>query len=149
MEHLECPICSVWTIRRDWFESQFDVDSKGGGYLMSEQATGLLVDLQAIYCCGAFVGSIILACTIVDTHLRDVELGPDFDGGIKAAFETSRFSSELDWLRIRRNRLIHFKESAGLQISVDMQYQDRETLERDAQRAILLVSSVLFEEPWV
>lgn len=50
-------------------------------------------------------------------------------------------------LRVRRNRLVHFKEAKGAAITVDMQYTDRSVHEGDAQRAIELVADVMFENP--
>ena len=117
--------------------------------MIGEQATGLLVDLQAIYCAGAFISCIIIACTIIDSHIREIEAGPNFDGSIKASFEFSDHCDELDWLRKTRNRLIHFKESRGLAICVDDHYSRRTEHEQDAKKAITLVANVLFENPWV
>ena len=148
MDHLECPSEEDWTRRREWFENLFDDEQKPGHcYFVSEQALGLLIDLQAVYCSGAFVACIILTCTIIDTHIRDAEIGPDFDGGIQATFETSKYAQDLEWLRIRRNRLIHFKEQKGPAITTDMQYTDRSIHKQDARRAIELVADVMFENP--
>jgi hypothetical protein len=147
MDHLECPSEEEWTRRREWFEALFDIENKrGGSYLIGEQATGLLVDLQSVYCSGAFIACLILACTIIDAQIREVDV-PGLDGGIQAAFQTSGFHEELEWLRSRRNRLVHFKESKDPAITVDMHYADREAHEQEAQRAIELVADVLFEHP--
>ncbi len=74
MDQLERPSQRVWENRRRWFEELFDIESKGGAYILGEHALGLLVDLQAVYCCGAFISAVILSCTIIDTHLRETEL---------------------------------------------------------------------------
>lgn len=148
MDQLEYPSEEEWTRRRQWFEGLFDVDKRLGGYSCSEQALGLLVDLQAVYCTGAFISCILLACTIIDTHIRDVE-APDFDGGMQGAFETSIYAKELEWSRVRRNRLVHFKAEKDPALTVDMQWSDRSDHERDARRAIELVANVMFENPWV
>jgi hypothetical protein len=127
MDHLQCPSEESWTQRREWFEALFDVENKrGGSYLIGEQATGLLVDLQSVSCSGAFIACIILACTAIDAHIREIEADPSFDGGIQAAFEISDFSRDLEWLRNRRNRLVHFKETKNHAITVEMHYADRE-----------------------
>lgn len=149
MDQIEHPPLSLWQHRRDWFEDLFDVEKRGGSYMMGEHATGLLVDLQATYCAGAFIACIILGCTIVDAHIRETEAGPDFQGGIEAAFGFSGFRAELDWLRKRRNRLVHVKEANGPAISVDGHFDDRDSHEADAKRTIMLVASVFFENPWV
>lgn len=145
MDQIEIPDEEIWNHRRQWFESLFDVETRGGGYLLSEHATGLLVDLQAVYCAGAFISCIILACTIVDAHLQDVE---GAQGGLQSTFQASDHCDALEWLRKRRNRLIHFKDGV-LPISVDAHWDNRAEHEKEAQRAIALVADVLFENPCV
>jgi hypothetical protein len=149
MDQVEYPDSAVWEARRAWFDQQFDIEQRGGGYIIGEHATALLVDLQSIFCVGAFVSSIILSCTIVDAHLREAELDADFDGGIQAAFANSAFAADLQWLRRERNALVHFKPSKGPKLIVDDHYSSRSDHEVDARRAISLVASVLFEHPWV
>lgn len=149
MDQIEFPSEGIWNARRDWFEREFDIDERGGGYIIGEQATALLVDLQAIFCAGAFISVLIISCTILDSHLREAELGERFDGGMQAAFEFSDNKDELGWLRKRRNELVHFKSSRGPVITVDDHYALRDAHEVDARRAIKLVASVLFENPWV
>lgn len=149
MDQIECPSSPTWEARRVRFEAEFDVEQLGGGYIIGEHATALLVDLQATFCAGAFLTTIILACTIVDAHLREAELDPHFEGGMQAAFQYSDHVSDLEWLRLRRNALVHFKSSRGPALTVDDHYTSREDHEKDARRAINLVARVLFENPWV
>ena len=149
MDQLDHPSKHVWAARRQWFEETFDLDLRGGGYTLGEHASGLLIDLQSIYCVGAFVSVIILSCTIVDAHLREAELEARFDGGMQSAFFQSSHNAELDWLRRRRNELVHYKSSRALAISVEDQWAKRESHEADARRAIELVANVMFENPWV
>lgn len=149
MDQIEHPPLTLWKQRRDWFETLFDVETRGGSYLVGEQALGLLVDLQAAYCAGAFIACVILSCTIVDAHIRETETVEDFDGGIRSAFDLSKFREELEWLRKRRNHLVHFKAARPLAVSVDAHYDQRNSHEEDAKTAITLIASVLFENPWV
>ena len=148
MDQLDYPSKEVWIQRREWFEQLFDVEKyPGAGFLLGEQATGLLVDLQAAYCGGAFIACVLLAGTIIDCHIREVEGAPE--GGMQAAFAISTFQNELQWLRKRRNRLVHFKASKDPVITVDNHYQNRLDHERDAKKAIDLVARVFFENPCI
>lgn len=150
MDQIGHPSEELWEQRRIWFEDLFDIETKrGADYLIGEQATGLLVDLQAVYCAGAFIACVILGCTIIDSHLREIAAGPEFEGGIQASFGLSKFPTELEWLRQRRNRLVHFKEGRGLAITVDDHFDKRAGHEEDAKRAVALVASVFFENPGV
>lgn len=149
MDQINHPSQNIWEQRQEWFEILFDDDKRPGSYMVGEQATGLLVDLQAIYCAGAFISCIIISCTIIDSHIRETETGPNFEGSIKEAFEFSDYCDELEWLRKTRNRLIHFKETKDLPVSVDDQWFRREEHEKDAKKSIELVANVLFENPWI
>ena len=145
---LEHPAVSTWNERRTWFESQFDVDAKGGGYIIGEQATGLLIDLQAVFCAGAWAAVVLLALAIIDAHLREVELPAGFSGGAKVALGVLPNCEGYDWLRQRRNRLTHFDSKHGHAVTVETQWSERKDLERDAYRAVALVADALFANPW-
>jgi hypothetical protein len=149
VDQIEFPSEAEWSRRREWFETLFDIETRGGAYILGEHAVGLLVDLQALFCVGAYISVIIVACTIVDAHLREAELPPNFSGGMKAAFSGSRYQSELDWLRQRRNRLIHFDSSHPPAVTVDDHWSNRTEHEDNARRAIQVVADTLFEYPWV
>lgn len=149
MDQIDCPSEHVWDARQAWFESVFDVDKRGGGYLLGEHATGLLVDLQSIFCAGAFVSVIVISCTVIDAHLREAELGPSFEGGLQAAFGHSEYKNELDWLRRRRNELVHYKYQNSLAVSVEDHWTKRAEHEAEARRAVKLVAEVLFSYPFV
>ncbi len=100
MDQIELPSQETWESRREWFEHKFDTDACGGAFILGEHASALLVDLQAIYCAGAFVSVIIISCAVIDAHLRETELDKSFDGGMKAAFALSDFGVELGSVEI-------------------------------------------------
>lgn len=146
MDQLEHPDERLWNERREWFEELFDIEKKGGSYLVSEHALGLLVDLQATYCAGAFTATLILACAIIDAHLSEVE---GAGGGMKSAFSTSMFAEDLEWIRVRRNRLVHYKDTEPSAISVDDHWNKdiRDIHASDAMKSVELVGKVFFECP--
>lgn len=149
MDQIEAPDRQEWEARRTWFEAQFDIEERGGAYAMGEQASALLIDLQAVFSAGAYISVIILGCAIIDAHLREVEADNRFEGGMQAAFSELTSVPDLDWLRRRRNSLVHFRAQAGAAITVDDHWLQRSAHEADARRTIELVSKVLFENPWV
>ncbi|MFC5295112.1 hypothetical protein [Bosea minatitlanensis] len=83
MDQIEYPNSATWEARRAWFDAEFDTERRGGAYVVGEHATALLVDLQSVFCAGAFISAIILSCTIVDAHLREAEIGEEFDGACR------------------------------------------------------------------
>lgn len=148
MDHLEIPKVREWEDRRDWFVAHFDIERRGGGYIIGEHASAMLIDLEATFCAGAYLSVVIISCTIIDAHLRETGSDNQYEGGMKSAFSELTSVSGLDWLRQRRNRLIHFKQQLVPTITVEDQWQKRKSHEADAQRAVKLVSNVLFEYPW-
>jgi hypothetical protein len=149
LEQIEYPSQDVWENRREWFEHTFSVERHGGAYIIGEHGAGLLVDLQSLFCAGAFVSAVVIACTIVDAHLNETELEDGFKGGLKGAFEASGHSLELEWLRKRRNAIVHYNRFRSLPVSIDEQWTKRKEHEYDARKAIELTASVLFENPWI
>ena len=149
MDQIEFPTREIWESRREWFEHKFETEARGGAFILGEHATALLVDLQAIYCAGAFVSVLIISCAVIDAHLRETELDENFGGGMKAAFAVSAFGIELEWLRQRRNSLVHWNTRNHPILSVDNHYSNRAIHEQEAQRAISIIAEVLFENPWV
>ncbi len=144
MDHIECPLNELWNRRRQWFEKLFNTEERMGSYLVSEYALGLLIDLQVVYCAGAFISSLILVCTIADAHLQDVE---GAEGGMSAVFRNSEHQPDLEWLRRQRNRLVHYKKNIAPSISVDNQWVNRPSHEKDAKKAIRFLAKVIFERP--
>jgi hypothetical protein len=96
MEQLERPDEITWDERRLWFEAREAQVGRGGTGALSEQACALMIDLQAVFCAGAWAAVVILAAVIVDAQLREVRGGPERPA-----------ASERQWLRRLRNALVH------------------------------------------
>jgi hypothetical protein len=148
MDHIEYPTLKDWSDRRAWFEQKFDVEARGGAYIVGEHASALLVDLQSLFCVGAFISAIIISAAIIDSHIVEVEAEEHFSGGMKASFSYSKHREALEWLRQERNALVHFSAKREQNITVDSHYIDRRKHEECARKAISLVADVLFEHPW-
>lgn len=133
MEQIEYPELATWEERRRWFESFERNRGKGGAaHVLSEQACALMIDLQAIFCAGAWASTVILAATIVDSQLRYA--APD-----------EVLAEELEWLRRTRNALIHENPNAP-EITVEDQWMNRREWERAARRAVAAALSALYPE---
>ena len=147
MDFLDGPDRELWNERSNWIENLIDDKSNIGGYEVSEQAAALAMDLQIAYCAGAWVAVIILSIAIIDAHLREIEV-PEFQGNTEKLIKEAGLTNELDWLRKRRNKLIHLKIDNPA-ITVDDQWDKRNLLETEARKAIELVFDVLFSSSWV
>ena len=131
MDHLESPDPLVWDERRLWFERRQTAASVEGAGKLSEQATALLIDLQACFCAGAWVAVVILAATVVDTQVE------------ASKQRRAAPAEDLRWLRALRNRLVH-EDRANPALTIEAQWTERREWERAAKRAVELVSAVFY-----
>jgi hypothetical protein len=145
MDHLACPNPEIWEKRKEWFESTLEEAQGEGSYLVSEQACALCAEVQSTYCAGAWVAVIILAVCVMDASLRETEV-PGFTGNTKRLLETVCADEDHQQLRELRNAYVHIHPEHPA-ITVDMQWAERERLEKDAQRAIKLMFDMFFISP--
>jgi len=146
MEHLGHPTEQIWEERRRWFESLEEETRGEGNYLISEQACALIAEVQSVFCAGAWVAVIVLAMSIIDAQLRETEV-PDFKDNTKKLLDAVNADPELDWLRKRRNSLVHVNPDNPA-ITVDHQWSDRHKLETDARKAVKLMFEAFYMSPW-
>lgn len=136
MEHLDRPDEAVWDERRLWFEGREAASARAGAPAPSEQACALMLDLQAVFCAGAWSAAVILAAAIVDCQARaSGTRNSDVPAGLDA--ETWR------WLRALRNRLVH-EDRATPALTIDDQWQRRAEWERHARRAVEAAFAALY-----
>ena len=130
MEQLDPPDPLLWDERRLWFERRQAAASAEGVGRLSEQATALVIDLQACFCAGAWAAVVLLAATVVDTQ---VEVSKQ---------RRAAPAEELRWLRALRNRLVH--EDRSTPVLIEAQWTERKAWERSAKRAVDLVFAVVY-----
>lgn len=147
MEYLGSPTAETWNARRSWFESQLLAFEERGSYMVSEQASALVGEVQACYCAGAWVAVLVLAFTVIDAQLIEVE-APGFKGSTKELLESQGMSSEYQELRLRRNRIVHLRPEQPA-ITVDQQWGSRAELKQEAENAVALMLSAIFANAWV
>lgn len=135
MEQLEPPDEATWFERRSWFEARETDASAGGAGRLSEQACALMIELQAVFCAGAWAAVVILAGSIVEAQ-RFLAGHPE-DAGTR---------SERAWLRDLRNRLIHEREDEPV-FTVEDQWTRRREWERHARRAVAVALESLYGAP--
>ena len=146
VDNLELPSSQEWKNRREWFE-KIEEETRGeGSFLVSEQACALLVELQSVFCVGAWAAVIIIAAAIVDAQLRETEI-VGFKGNTKNLIDlATNGNADLHWLRKRRNALVHVNPDAPA-ITVDSQWFDRPELEADARKAVEVTFEAFYLSP--
>lgn len=132
----------VWTQRADWLSSIKESSSHPcASYLISEQATLLTYDLHRAFCAGAWVSVIVSCHAAIDATIRDTETG-DYNSNSKKIFGGD---PDLEWLRKKRNRLVHVSEDGAPKLGDFDIYHD--SLEADARRAVRLLFRVIYASP--
>jgi|GEM_PF-1385375 len=107
---------------------------------LPDQVNALLTELETVFTAGADVATVILAAAIVEAQLRhETGAGPLLPTGVM--FAEAGLEEDFDWLRHRRNRLVHLSEPPAL--TPDMFWFEAEALADDARRAVTLVARIL------
>lgn len=135
MEHLDPPDVLTWDERRLWFEELEARHARSGASRrLSEQACALMLDLQAVYCAGAWATVVILAAAIVETQADRSKL-----------YRTAS-ARDLQWLRGLRNNLLHENQGEPV-LTIEDQWVQRPQWEKHARRAIRLVFQAIYPDP--
>jgi len=136
MEQLERPSEEFWDERRLWFEetqARFAAagvaTSRGAP---SEQACALMIDLQAVFCAGAWAAAVILACAVTEAQ-----------GGSRRESLPGVPDRDVRWLRGLRNRLSHENRNDP-ELTVEDQWLRRSLWEKRARRAVAIACAALY-----
>jgi hypothetical protein len=132
MEHLERPAEDLWDERRLWFEEQEASFARHGATSPSEQACALMIDLQAVFCTGAWAAAVILACAVTEAQ-----------GGSKRESLPGVPDADYRWLRALRNRLSHENRSDP-ELTIEDQWLRRDLWEQRARRAVAIAFAALY-----
>jgi hypothetical protein len=144
MDHLDLPELDDWNARREWFEAHIFEYEERASYLVGEQASALIFEVQSCFCVGAWAAVLILAFAVVEANLSETSGG----GKSKRAVELLRdegFEDDFTELRLRRNSLMHAKPENPA-ITIDHQYDDRDRLESDARQAVKLMFKAFYSQ---
>lgn len=132
MEQLERPSEEVWDERRLWFEETQARFAEAGAKAPSEQACALMIDLQAVFCAGAWAAVAILACAVTEAQ-----------GGSKRESLPGVADKDYRWLRALRNRLSHENRNDP-ELTVEDQWLRRDLWEERARRAVAIACAALY-----
>ena len=132
MDQLDRPSDLLWDERRAWFEDQEARHAVAGAPAPSEQACALMIDLQAVFCSGAWAAAVILAYAIAEAQ-----------GSRRAARPDGVSERDWKWLRALRNSLIH--ENPGQPaFTVEDQWLRRDLWEERARRGVVTAFAALY-----
>ncbi|MGQ0665152.1 MAG: hypothetical protein ACT4P2_16535 [Pseudomonadota bacterium] len=127
MRTLSPPEAGVWQRRGAWFWRAHDANAGPHPLAPGPRQAALLAELETVFCAGAWAGAVILAWTLVEAETRQDE--------------GARPDPDLDWLRERRNALVHVGAAGAAE-------PDEAALEAIAQGALRVVFKTLFAGAW-
>jgi hypothetical protein len=137
MRTLSPPDPKLWQSRADWFWRAHDLNAGPHPLDLSPRASLLLAELETVFCAGAWAAVVIVAWALVEAEERAAERAAVARG------EERRPEPDADWLRARRNALVHAApEPAGDAVP------DEASLEATAQGAVRVVFKTLFAAAW-
>lgn len=131
MEQLDPPDPLLWDERRLWFEEQQTVTANRGAGVLSEQGVALTLELQVVFCAGAWAACIVLAAAVVEMQSERSKLRRAVD------------PKDLNWLRGRRNELVH-ENQGDPAFTVEDHWTRRPEWEKKARRAVQIAFQVLY-----
>lgn len=144
MEYLDHPAAEQWEARRTWFEAYIFHYEELGTYLVGEQASALVSEVQSCFCAGAWAAVVMLAFAVIEANLQETS----GSGKRKRAVDLLKshgFSEAFDQLRKRRNALVHAAPDDP-SITIDQQWDDRVSLESEARQAVDLMFQAFYSQ---
>ena len=133
----------VWGTRSHWLERVEKTHRHpDASCLLSSQGTLLTYDVEKAFCAGAWVSVIVMAHAAIDATIRDTESG-DYGSNAKITFGGD---PDLEWLRKRRNRLVHVNDRPNGIPQEELDNFDvfHDSLEEDAKRAVQLLFRAIY-----
>lgn len=144
MEHLDHPSADTWERRRQWFEAHIFKYEEKGSYLVGEQASALISEVQSCFCAGAWAAVIILSFAVIEAKLQETTGSPKKLRAYQL-LEAQGFGPRFDVLRKRRNALVHASPDSPA-ITIDHQWDSRAALEVEAREAVELMFEAFYSQ---
>ncbi len=137
MRTLSPPDPKLWQSRAEWFWRAHDMNAGPHALETGPRASLLLAELETVFCAGAWAATIIVAWALVEAEQRAAARALAMRG------EEPRPEPDADWLRERRNALVHVAADQGAD-----QVPDEAALEATAQGAVRVAFKTLFAAGW-
>lgn len=144
MELFDYPDPQIWLQRRSFIDGLLAENDLQETSLVSDHATALFMDLQAVFCAGAWLAVIIVSVSVIDAYLRDIH---DVPNSVPINELLTKFykGDHADWLRKIRNGYVHLHPDRT-ELVMNVQFNERSRLEQDAIRAMRMVVGALFQD---
>lgn len=138
------PSDELWQQRRRDYDYLWSMAIHQNGSSNCQHAGSLKLELERCYCAGAWVACIIIAEAICEIHFSAEKKRNGINKNMVA--EKLGISTDLGWLRGKRNALIHDKKQGRYLSSRDYR-RERDSLEAEAKKATFLALKVTLNNP--
>lgn len=140
------PDSHEWEYRRRKYDFIWMSCINPNGSTTNDHADGLQLELERSFCSGCWVACIMLSAAIVEVHLSFLDRWKRAEA--KIATKELNITEEWEWLRERRNMLVHGKVgSEESRLSATEYRYGRDSLQREAQRAVRVALQVSLNNP--
>lgn len=130
-----------WQSRLDQF-SRFEALHLGDhDWSAHEQVEPLIRELEHVFCAGAWIATIVIAQTVLEMSVKGFNRG-----GLKNLdlLELHGLKAQALWLRDLRNTVVHRTATQQAVITLERQLHYRESLRREAKKAVAFALQVAF-----
>lgn len=152
MTPIDPPSFRQWNERLRWFDDRLRRAAGDRPLQVDAQTEAILTELRRVFASGAWVTTVILAQTAIDSDVAEqmdiaVGEGGGTGGGGRSGtgglhLNTVRFGRDYVWLRERRNAYIHNDDPLPAITARDLTLEAAR-LERDARKAVELMADAL------
>jgi hypothetical protein len=137
MRTLAPPDPKLWQSRAEWFWRAHDINAGPHALDLGPRADMLLAELEALFCVGAWASVVIVAWALVEAEQRAEARA------LASRGREQRMEPDIDWLRERRNALVHIGPDQANEAA-----PDEDALEQMAQGAVRVAFKTLFTAAW-
>ena len=112
-------------------------------FCQHEQAIPITYELERAFCAAAWISVVLLSHCLVDMYFNERGLSDQKVRKKKMGHHT--LWEELEWLRNKRNPLVHRSKNDAVAVSSSDQWFNREQLFEDAKRAVSIAFQFTLE----
>lgn len=136
-----CPRPQDWQVRHGQFRKFEALHLGPHDWSGHPQVETLIRELEHVFCAGAWVATIVLAQAVVEVSLAAFN-----KKGLKTLdfLDKYELKANAEWLRDQRNPVVHRHSGQGAAIPLDRQLLFRESLRRDAKKAVSYALKISF-----
>lgn len=136
-----CPRAEDWSARREQFRKFESLHAGPHSWDAHPQAETLILELEHLFCSGAWVSTIVMAQAVVEVSLAAFN-----KQGLKTLDFLAMYGirEKAEWLKEQRNPVVHRHSAQDAAITLDRQLNFRESLRFDAKKAVAYALEISF-----